>query len=38
MGAKVPLVVAQANEASNATNETPAKVAPLRAQGWRFYA
>jgi len=31
MGAKVPLLVAQANEASNATAETPAKAASLRA-------
>jgi len=28
MGARVPLVVTQANEASNATDETPAKAAP----------
>jgi len=31
MGAKVPLTVAQANEANNATDETPAKVVLLRA-------
>ena len=31
MGAKMPLVVAQANEANNATDETPAKAAFLRA-------
>ena len=31
MGAKVLLVVAQANETNNATDETPAKAAPLRA-------
>jgi len=31
MGAKVPLMVAQANEANTATAETPAKAAPLRA-------
>jgi hypothetical protein len=31
MGAKVPLMVAQANEANTATDETPAKAAPLRA-------
>jgi len=36
MGAKMLLVVAQANEANNATDETPAKAASLRAQGWRF--
>jgi hypothetical protein len=26
MGAKIPLMVAQADEANNATDETPAKV------------
>jgi len=31
MGAKVPLMVAQANEANTATAETPAKAVPLRA-------
>jgi len=31
MGAKMPLMVAQANEANNATDETPAKATPLRA-------
>ncbi len=31
LGAKVPLMVAQANEANNATDETPAKAAHLRA-------
>ena len=31
MGAKMLLVVAQANEANNATDETPVKGAPLRA-------
>jgi len=31
MGTKVPLMVAQANEANTATAETPAKAAPLRA-------
>ena len=31
MGAKMPLMVAQANEANNATDETPAKAVPLRA-------
>jgi len=36
MGAKVPLMVAQANEANSVTTEMPAKAAPLRAQGWRF--
>jgi len=36
MGAKVLLMVAQANEANNATDETPAKVVLLRARGWRF--
>jgi hypothetical protein len=30
MGAKVPLMVAQANEANTATDETPAKAVPLR--------
>jgi len=30
MGAKVPLMAAQANEANTATDETPAKAAPLR--------
>jgi len=30
------LMAAQANEANTATDETPAKTAPLRAQGWRF--
>ena len=34
MGAKVPLMVAQANEADNAADETPAEVMPSRAQGW----
>ncbi len=29
MGAKVPLMAAQANEANNATDETPAKSAPV---------
>jgi len=33
MGAKVLLAVAQANEADNATDETPAKAVPMRAQG-----
>ena len=31
MGAKVPLVVAQANEANSAADETLAKAAPLYA-------
>jgi hypothetical protein len=31
MGAKVPLMAAQTNEANNATDETPAEAAPLRA-------
>ena len=31
MGAKVPLMVAQADEANNATDETPAKVVLLSA-------
>jgi len=31
MGAKVPLMVAQANEANTAADETPAKAVPLRA-------
>ncbi len=31
MGAKMLLVVAQANEANNATDEMPAKDVPLRA-------
>ena len=31
MGAKVPLVVAQANEANTATDETPAKAVLLHA-------
>jgi len=36
MSAKAPLMVAQANEASNATDETPAKAAPLSALGLAF--
>jgi len=36
MGAKAPLVAAQANEASNATDETPAKGVPLSALGLAF--
>jgi hypothetical protein len=31
MGAKLPWMVAQANEANTATDETPAKAVPLRA-------
>jgi len=37
MGAKVPLMVAQANEADNATDETPAKGVPLRALKLAFF-
>jgi len=36
MGAKVPLMVAQANEANTATAETPAKARPCVPSGWRF--
>ena len=38
MDAKVLLMVAQANEASNATDETPAKAAPLRALRLAFFS
>jgi len=36
MGAKVPLMVAQANEANTATAETPAKAAPFGAPRLAF--
>jgi len=38
MGAKLPLMAAQANEANTATDETPAKAAPLRALRLAFFA
>ena len=37
MGAKVPLMAAQANEANTAVDETPAKAAPLRALRLAFF-
>jgi hypothetical protein len=38
MGASVPLMVAQANKANNATDETPAKAALLRALRLALFA
>jgi hypothetical protein len=37
MGAKVPLMATQANEANTATAETPAKAAPLRVLRLAFF-